>query len=32
VPRALSADLMRFKAFAELTEADSETDEEREGQ
>jgi uncharacterized membrane protein len=32
VPRALSADLMRFKAFAELTPADSETDQERERQ
>jgi uncharacterized membrane protein len=32
VPRALSADLMRFKAFAELSDADAETDEARAGQ
>jgi uncharacterized membrane protein len=32
VPRALSADLMRFKAFAEMTQADSGTDEEPEQQ
>jgi uncharacterized membrane protein len=31
-PRALSADLMRFKAYAEMTQADSDTDEEREQQ
>lgn len=31
-PRALSADLMRFKAFVEMTHEDSETDEEPEQQ
>ena len=32
VPRALTADLMRFRAYAEMTEAQSGTDGEREQQ